>query len=66
VRAAVAAGVRVELVATLAGSRYLERRAEALAQDGPVLPALSRHPRRQGALDDQQNRYAARRRARAA
>jgi hypothetical protein len=50
IRAAVAAGVDVQLVANYTGSRALKRALEALAQDRPVLPDLPRPARRPRAL----------------
>ena len=42
VRAAVAAGVRVELAATIAGSRYLERRLKRWHKTGQFCPRCCR------------------------
>jgi hypothetical protein len=45
IRAAVAAGVNVQPVATMPGSRMLERRLKRWHNDHPVLPSL---PQRRG------------------
>jgi predicted GIY-YIG superfamily endonuclease len=50
IRAALAAGVRVDVVATMPGSRYLERRLKRWHKTGQFCPVCRAAPGRQGAL----------------